>query len=74
MRLGKGESPELNIAFSLKGRKDQTDYNPNSRTEISMSKDRLLESHLPVASSLKAVSQSGQDTLNVLYLRSTDTV
>lgn len=59
--LGEGESPKLNLASTVKGNKNKTDWVGISRAEISMCKAKLLESHLPGASSLRAASQSGKD-------------
>nr|UED14394.1 hypothetical protein [Ophiocordyceps sp.] len=69
--LGKGESPELNIAFHLKGVKIKTDWDLNSQAEIPMNKDILLEFHLPGASLRRAVSWSGKDTWNELIFNIT---
>ena len=72
--LGKGESPELNIASTVKVEQDKTDWIQNHRAEISMSKDRLLEFHLPGASSLRATSQSGQDVWSESTLNITESI
>lgn len=74
MELGKGESPELNLAFPLKGGKEETDYSPTFQAESSMGKVRLLESHLLDAPFLRAISQSGKDILNVLSLNIAETI
>lgn len=59
--LGKGESPELNLAFHVKEIVVKTDYDKDFQAEVSMNKDRLLKSHLPGATFLGAASQSGKD-------------
>lgn len=74
MELGSGESPVLNIAFPLKGEKGETDYSLTPQVETSKDKDRLLEHHLPGASLLRAISQSGQDILSVLSFNITMTI
>lgn len=69
--LGKGESPELNIAFHVKGEAVKTDWYELFQAEVFTNKDWLLESHLLGASSLRAASQSGKDAFSELVFNIT---